>query len=95
MVLRVLNPLGEINKAPEGKPLRPLEALEGRRLGLLWSRHTASVNFWPALEEVVEARYRPSEIHRLYKRSTWNPATPAEIEEFARKVDFAVVGVGA
>ena len=95
MVLRVLDPLGEINKAPEGKPMRVLEALAGHRAGLLWSKHAASVDFWPELERVVEASFRPSAVHRLYKRSTWNPASPAEVEDFARQVDYAIVGVGA
>lgn len=95
MTWRILDPVGELAKAPEGTPLRPVAALEGRRIGLLWSRHAASVKFWPVLEEVLEARFRPAEIHRLYKKSTWNPAPSEEVEEFASKIDYAVVGVGA
>ncbi len=95
MAMRILDPVGELAKAPEGRPLRPVEALEGRRLGFLWSKHAGSVRFWPVLEEVFEGKYRPSEIHRLYKKSSWNPAPPEEIEEFVRKIDYALVGVGA
>ena len=69
MAMRILDPVGELAPAPEGRPLRPVEALEGR--------------------------FKPSESHRLYKKSTWNPAPPEEVEEFARKIDYAVVGVGA
>ena len=94
MTIRVRSPLADINKAPAGRTVRALASLEGKRLGLLWSQHASSVKFWPALETVAEARFQPSEIHRLYKTSTWNVATPEEIEELARKVDYVLVGVG-
>ncbi len=42
----------------------------------------------------AEAKFRPSEIHRLYKTSTWNVAPPADIAELARHVDYVFVGVG-
>ena len=34
-----------------------------------------------------------SEVHRLYKDSTWNVATPDQVGELARQVDFVFVGV--
>jgi hypothetical protein len=95
MTIRVRSPLADIASAPEGQPLRTLTSLEGRRLGLLWSQHAASVKFWPVLEAVAQARLRPSAVQKLYKTSTWNAATPAEIAAFASAVDFAIVGVGA
>ncbi len=94
MTIRVRSPLAEINEAPAGAEVRALKSLEGRRMGLLWSQHASSVAFWPVLEKVAEARFRPSEVHRLYKTSTWNVASPDEIEELARKVDYVLVGVG-
>jgi hypothetical protein len=95
MTIRVRSPLADIHQAPPGKPVRALPSLEGRRLGLLWSQHAATVKFWPVLETVVEAKFRPAEVHRLYKTSTWNVATPAEIDAFAPTVDYVLVGVGA
>jgi hypothetical protein len=95
MTLRVRDPLADIATPPEGKRLRALEGLAGRRMGLLWSQHAATVQFWPVLEKIAETMFRPSEVHRLYKQSTWNVAPPAEIEELARKVDYVLVGVGA
>jgi hypothetical protein len=94
MTIRVRSPLAEINQAPAGKEPRALSSLEGRRMGLLWSQHASSVKFWPVLETVAEAAFRPSEVHRLYKTSTWNAAAPEEIEELARKADYVLVGVG-
>jgi hypothetical protein len=94
MTIRVRSPLGDINEAPSGKPLQALGSLEGKRLGLLWSQHASSVKFWPVLEKVAEEKFRPSEIHRLYKTSTWNVAPPGDIEELARHVDYVFVGVG-
>jgi hypothetical protein len=93
--MRVLDPMGELNVAPEGKPIRELETLSGKRVGLLWGMHAASVKFWPVFEEVVEAKFRPAETQKVYKKSTWNPSPPAEIEELAGKIDYAVIGVGA
>lgn len=94
MMLRVRDPLADINKAATGKTFRALHSLEGKRMGLLWSQHASSVKFWPVLEKVAERRFRPSEVHRLYKQSTWNVVAPAELAEFVRKVDYVVVGVG-
>lgn len=94
MTIRVRSPLADIHEAPAGKPVRALPSLEGRRMGLLWSQHASSVKFWPVLEKVAEAKFRPSEIHRLYKESTWNVAPPEEIEALARRVDYVLVGVG-
>ncbi len=95
MAMRIVDPVGELARAPAGRPLRIVEALDGRRLGLLWSKHAASVKFWPVLERVAEARFRPSEVHRLYKSSTWNTAPAEQLEEFTGKVDYVLVGTGA
>jgi hypothetical protein len=95
MTIRVRSPLADINQAPRGKPLRALSSLDGKRMGLLWSQHAATVKFWPVLETVAEAKLRPSEIHRLYKTSTWNVAPPDAIDAFASRVDYVLVGVGA
>jgi hypothetical protein len=94
MTIRVRSPLADIHAAPVGKPVRALPALEGARMGLLWSQHASSVKFWPVFEHVAECRFRPSAIRRLYKTSTWNAASPDEIRALARQVDYAFVGVG-
>jgi hypothetical protein len=94
MTIRVRSPLADINATPAGKMVRALPALEGRRMGFLWSQHASSVKFWPMFEKVAEARFRPSEIHHLYKTSTWNVAPPADIAELVRRVDYVFVGVG-
>lgn len=94
MTIKVRDPLAEINKAGEREQVGALQSLEGKRVGLLWSQHASSVKFWPVLEKVVEAKFRPSEVHRLYKQSTWNVVSPTELEEFRRKVDYVLVGVG-
>ena len=95
MVLRVLDPIADINKPAEGKPLRGIQSLEGKKVGLLWGMHAGSMKFWPVFEEVVLAKFKPSEAVRLYKGSTWNPAALPEVENLARKVDYAFIGVGA
>ena len=94
MIIKVLDPLAEINRPGEGKPFRRLGSLQGRQIGMLWGRHAASMKFWPAFEEAVLAKYA-GEAVRLYKKSTWNPATQPEIEELAERIDYALIGVGA
>lgn len=95
MVLRVLDPTAEINKPPQSKPMRVIETLQAKRVGMLWGRHAASMKFWPVFEEAVVARFKPSETIRLYKKGTWNPATLPEIEKLATEIDYALIGVGA
>jgi len=94
MVLRVLDPLAEINKPADRKPFRGVESLQGKRVGLLWGRHAASVKFWPVFEEVVLKKFSAEPV-RLYKSSSWNPAPLPDVEELAGKIDYAFIGVGA
>lgn len=94
MVIRVLDPIADINKPAAGKPFRNIDSLQGKRVGLLWGRHAASMKFWPVLEEVV-VKQLAAEPVRLYKYSTWNPAPLAEVEALAGRIDYALIGVGA
>ena len=94
MVLRVLDPLAEINKPGARKPVRRVQSLQGKRVGLLWGGHAATVKFWPVLEEVVMKKFGAQPV-RLYKNSSWNPAPVADVEDLAGKIDYAFVGVGA
>ena len=94
MTLRVRSPLAEINTPPEGKRIRRLETVTGTRVGLLWSQHASSEKFWPVFERVVEATLHPSQVRRLYKDSTWNVATPEQVADLARQVDYVFVGDG-
>lgn len=93
--MRVLEPLGELSQSPEGLPMRELVTLDRRRVGFLWGRHAASVEFWPVFEKVVEKELEPVSISRVYKSSTWSPATPEELASVAEEIDLAFVGVGA
>jgi len=94
MVLRVLDPLAEINKPAGRKPTRRIETMNGKRIGLLWGGHAATVKFWPVLEAVVLKKFA-SQAVKLYKNSSWNPAPLPDVEDFASKIDYAFVGVGA
>jgi hypothetical protein len=94
MVLKVLDPLAEINKPADRKAFRGVQSLQGKRVGLLWGRHAASVKFWPVFEEVALRKFA-GEAVRLYKNSSWNPAPLADVEALSDKIDFALIGVGA
>lgn len=94
MVIRVLDPIADINKPAERKTMRSVHSLQGRRVGLLWGRHAASVKFWPAFEEVMIKKFSAEPV-RLYKNSSWNPAPLPDVEQLADKIDYALIGVGA
>lgn len=93
-MIRVRNPLADIAPPQEGLELRRLQDLRGARLGLLWSQHASSAKFWPVFEQVAEEVFEPTEVHRLYKDSTWNVAPPEQVQDLASKVDYVLVGVG-
>jgi hypothetical protein len=94
MTFRVRDPRAEIATPPEGKRVRRLESLQGTRMGLLWSQHASSEKFWPVFERIAQLTFHPATVERLYKESTWNVATPDEIETLAGQTDFVLVGVG-
>lgn len=94
MVIRVLDPVADINKPAERKPLRSVQSLQGKRVGFLWGRHAASMKFWPVFEDVVLKKFSAEPV-RLYKNSTWNPAPMSDLEALASKIDYALIGVGA
>lgn len=94
MVLRVLDPMADINKPAERKAMRGLESLHGKRIGLLWGGHAASVKFWPAFEKVALEKFGGEPV-RLYKNSSWNPAPLPDLQALASKIDYAFIGVGA
>lgn len=95
VMLKVLDPVGETRAAPVAQSERVfLDTLRNKRVGLIWGQHVSTVRFWPALEAAVERISSPSEVHRLYKSSTWNPASSAQIDAMAAKIDYAIIGVG-
>ena len=94
MTLRVRDPRAEIATPPEGKWIRRLESLQGTRMGLLWSQHASSENFWPVFERIAQMTFHPASVLRLYKDSTWNVATADQIESLVNQTDFVLVGVG-
>jgi hypothetical protein len=94
MTLRVRDPRADIATPTEGKRVRRLESLHGTRMGLLWSQHASSEQFWPVFERIAQQTFRPASVQRLYKDSTWNVATATQIEALTSQVDFVLVGVG-
>ena len=93
--MRVLDPLADINKPAERKPLKGIETMHGKRVGLLWGRHAASVKFWPVLEEVVLKKFLRVSRCGSTRTAAGIPRPTKDIEDFAGKVDYAFVGVGA
>jgi hypothetical protein len=91
---RVLDPVAAVAEAPKRKLRNVPQSLRGARFGFVWGQHVSTTVFWPLFEEVVEAMYAPSSVVRLYKPSTWNPASPEALDDVLRRVDVAIAGVG-
>ncbi len=70
------------------------ESPAGIRIGFVWGKHAASLNFWPTLEEVVIALCAPSAVHRVHKDSALSPAPLPSLEQLAHQIDCAIVGAG-
>ena len=92
--MKVLDPLGDIAQAPERLALRELDSFEQRRVGFIWGQHASTVKFWPVFEDLALETFKPTAVQRLYKSSTWNPASDEEVARLAPEIDFALIGVG-
>lgn len=93
-LVKVLDPVADVASAPEARPRQSLDTLRGKRAAFIWGQHVSTTKFWPAFEKAVESIFQPSEIHRLYKESTWNPASSVKLTDFVGRIDYAIAGVG-
>ena len=95
MTLRVRDPRAEIQQAAIGSTgSAPSKSSRARAWACSGASTPPPRRFWPVFERIVAERFHPPELHRFYKRSTWNVATPDEVADFVSKVDYAFVGVG-
>ena len=93
-MIELVSPIGHprVQAQAERKPLgNPV----GQRVGFIWNQYQTTRNFWPRLEQAVEAVCKPSSTERVYKSNTWMPLEGDRFKELASQVDYLVVGVGA
>jgi hypothetical protein len=94
MAIRVLDPTGRIARMERREEL-PLDALKGKRVGYIFNQHKSGLAFWAALEQEIEKQFSPASVVRIYKENTWAPAPKAEMANFLKDVDYALVGLAA
>lgn len=94
MTIQVLDPVGEVAPGVRVRP-RHLDALHGRRIGLVFNHHPAAAEVWRRLEEEIQRHYRPPAIHRVAKTNVSAPAPRIELERLATAAEASLVGVGA
>ena len=94
MTITMYDPVGEV-KAAETSSGQYLESLKGKRVGYVFNQHSTALLFWKHLEQEVRERLAPSGEAKIYKDNTWRPAPQAEMDALLKKIDYALVGIGA
>ena len=94
MDIELFDPVGVV-EAMHSKQLRALPSIAGKRMGCIFNQHVSALSFWKGMETEIEAKFKPSGIHRIYKANTWAPAPRAEVDKLLQETDYALVGVGA
>jgi len=94
MAITLYDPVGDV-QIPEASPDQYLESLKGKRVGYVFNQHSTGLLFWKHLEQEVKARLAPSGEAKIYKDNTWRPAPQAEMDALLKKIDYALVGIGA
>lgn len=94
MVIRILDPVGDVASVPRLTP-RALGALEGRAVGYVFNHHPAAVRVWRRLEEEIAWRFRPAEVHRVDKPNVAATVPRNELTRLAASSDYVLVGTGA
>ena len=94
MVITLYDPVGDV-QIPEASPEQYLESLKGKRIGYVFNQHSTALLFWKHLEQEVRARLAPSGEAKIYKDNTWRQAPDDQMNALLKRIDYALVGVGA
>lgn len=94
MAIKLYDPVGEVGPIVIVAPSR-LEAFEHGRIGYIFNHHPAAETVWSNLEVNIGKILRPESVVRIDKVNVAISVPRPELEQFASRVDCAVVGVGA
>lgn len=94
MAITLYDPVGDV-LIPEGRAEQNLVSVKGKRVGYVFNQHNTALHFWKHLEEEVRTHLQPSGEARIYKDDTWRQAPDADMDVLLKKIDYALVGVGA
>jgi hypothetical protein len=94
MAIGIYNPVGEVAQSESANAVA-MDALAGKRVGLVCNHHPAIVELWAELEKDIEREWRPASIKRVAKPNISKPQTREQLAALAAEVDYVLVGVGA
>jgi len=90
----VLDPTSK-GKVKEAKVAKRPISLEGKTVGIVWNGKLGGNAFLERLGELLIERFRLSKILKLYAKADVTSSLPeTEIDEFAKKCEFVLIGVG-
>jgi hypothetical protein len=94
MAITLYDPVADV-QTEAGSPDQYLETLKGKRVGYVFNQHSTGLLFWKYLEQKVQGHFAPSAETRIYKDNTWRPAPEDQMGALLKKIDYALVGIGA
>ena len=93
MRIVILDPVGEVEINPDEREIRP-ESLNGKVIGILDDGLGGTAHdTLKALEELAKASFQDAQTLYWKKPHLSQPSPSALIDEIARSVDVAIVGV--
>ena len=92
--LKMLDPRGSINL--KDRPLVPgVNTLEGKVIGIIDNGQSNSTTMFQELAKLIEEKFRPKEVIFRTKPSHMQGAPKPLMEDFVRRCDAVITGLGA
>jgi hypothetical protein len=92
--LRFLDPRGSVK--PEERSLVPgLDSLEGKVVGIIDNGQSNSTTMFQELAVLIQEKYRTAKVLFTTKPSHMQGAPKATMEEFVKRCDAVITGLGA
>jgi len=92
--LKMLDPRGAINL--KDRPLVPgVDSLEGKVIGIIDNGQSNSTTMFQELAKLIEEKFHPKEVIFRTKPSHMQGAPKALMEDFVRRCDAVITGLGA
>ena len=92
--LKMLDPRGSVNL--KDRPLIPgVDTLTGKVIGIIDNGQSNSTTMFQELAKLIEDKFRPKEVIFRTKPSHMQGAPKALMEDFVRRCDAVITGLGA
>ena len=92
--LKMLDPRGSVNT--KDRPLVPgLDTLEGKVIGIIDNGQANSTTMFQELAKLLQQKYRPAEVLFKTKPTHMQGAPKPVMDEFVRRCDAVITGLGA